>query len=139
MSAAAILRVAAALAATQGVGHGALFLSWKPRHGAAEIAVIDAMKTNHFVFGGSLRSYWDMYFGYGLEAAAVCFVEAVLFWQLADVAASQPELVRPMVALFILFNAGHALLTARYFFHLPMVFDVAIAGCLTWAYFAAAR
>jgi hypothetical protein len=39
-----------------------------------------------------------------------------------------------MVGLFILVNVGHALLTARYFFYVPIVFDLAIAACLGWAF-----
>jgi hypothetical protein len=138
MNTATILRLAAALAAVQGTAHAMLFTRAKPRHGPAEVAVIDAMQTNRFDFAGSTRSYWDFYYGYGLQAAAVGLVEAVLFWQLARIAESQPALVRPMVALFVLVNIGHALLTARYFFYRPVVFDVAIAACLAWA-FAASR
>lgn len=136
---ATLLRLAAALAAIQGTVHGTLFLTAKPHHGAAEVAVVEAMRANRFDFAGATRSYWDFYVGYGLEAAAVCLVEAVLFWQLATVAATQPTLVRPTVALFVLATIGHALLTARYFFYLPIVFDLAIAACLAWAFTAAGR
>jgi hypothetical protein len=139
INAATILRIAAVLAAIQGTAHGALFIRAKPLHGAAEVAVIEAMKSNRFEFAGATRSYWDFYFGYGLEAAAVCLVEAVLFWQLARIADSHPTLVRPAVALFVLANVGHALLMGRYFFTLPLVFDLLIAACLGWAFVAAAR
>jgi hypothetical protein len=139
MSASTILRFSAFLAAVQGIAHGVLFLRAKPRHGAAEVAVIDAMKSNHFDFAGAARSYWDFYFGYGLEAAAVCIVEAILLTQLASIAELQPAVVRPTVALCIAANLGHALLTARYFFYLPIVFDVSIAAVLIWAFVVAGR
>lgn len=138
MSPTIILRIAGALAAFQGIAHGMLFIRAKPRHGPAEIAVVDAMKSNQFDFAGALRSYWDFYFGYGLEAAAICIVEAVLFFQLASMARSNPALARPMVGLFVAFNMGHALLTARYFFYVPIVFDLMIAACLVW-YLVATR
>jgi hypothetical protein len=134
---ATILRIAAVLAAVQGTAHGTLFLRAKPRHGAAEVAVIEAMKSNRFDFAGAVRSYWDFYFGYGLEAASICIVEAVFFWQLAKIATTQPTLVRPIVALFIVANIGHALLTARYFFYVPIAFDLLLAACLAWAFVAA--
>jgi hypothetical protein len=137
MSTTIILRIAAALAAVQGTAHATLFLRARPTHGPAEVAVVEAMKANRFDFGGAVRSYWDFYFGYGLEAAAVCIIEAILFWQLSRIAASNPALVRPIVALFIVANLGHIALTARYFFYVPIVFDVAIAGCLAWAFVAA--
>lgn len=137
MTATVLLRIAAALAALQGIAHGALFISAKPRHGEAEVAVVTAMKANAFFRGG--LGYWDYYFGYGLIAAAVCLVEAVLFWQLATIAATRPLLVRPMVALFVVWNLAHAALLARYFkFPLPMAFDAIIAGLLISAFLAAA-
>ena len=131
-----LLRIAAILAAVQGLAHIALFASAKPRYGAAEVAVIEAMKTNRFFTGGT-RSYWDMYFGYGLIAGGVCLVEAVLLWQLARIAAVNPALPRPILALLVLANIAHVLLVARYFmFVIPMVFDVLIAALLAWAYIA---
>ena len=129
-----LLRVAAVLAAIQGLSHGALFVSAKPRHGSAEIAVIEAMKTNRF-FAGATRSYWDMYFGYGLIAAGVCLIEAALLWQLAGIAAANSILIRPIIALLVLANIAHVILVGRYFmFVVPMVFDVLIAGLLLWTY-----
>ena len=131
-----LLRIAAVLAGIQGFAHGALFVSAKPRYGAAEVAVIEAMKTNRF-FAGATRSYWDMYFGYGLIAAGVCLVEGVLLWQLGQVAAANPALPRPIIGLIIAANIGHVLLVARYFmFVVPMIFDVLIAALLIWTYVA---
>jgi hypothetical protein len=131
-----LLRIAAVLAGLQGFAHGALFVSAKSRYGAAEVAVIEAMKTNRF-FAGATRSYWDMYFGYGLIAAGVCLVEAVLLWQLGQIAAENPTLPRPIIGLLIAANIGHVLLVARYFmFVVPMIFDVLIAALLIWTYVA---
>src|SRR6266542_1680001 len=106
--------------------------------GPEESAVIEAMKAHRFDFMGSLRSYWDFYFGYGLEAAFVCLIEAVLFWQLATIAKTGPLLVRPIVALFFLANVGHAILAWKYFFITPIVPDVVIAVCLALAFATAA-
>lgn len=139
MSTVLILRIAAGLAAVQGIAHGTLFLRAKPRHGATEVAVVQAMQSNRFDFAGATRSYWDFYFGYGIQAAASCLVEAVLFWQLAKIAESQPRLVLPTVGLFVLVNLGHAALIARYFFWLPMVFDLTIAACLAAVFLPIAR
>jgi hypothetical protein len=129
-----LLRVAAVLASIQGVAHGGLFIAAKPRYGAQEVAVIEAMKTYRF-FAGGTRSYWDIYFGYGLIAAGVCLVEAVLLWQLGRVAAANPPLARPIIALLVAANLAHLVLVGRYFmFLVPMAFDVLIAALLTWAY-----
>ena len=132
-----LIRGAAILAAVQGLAHAGLFISAKPRHGDAEIAVITAMKANRFFAGG--LGYWDYYFGYGLVAAAACLVEAALLWQIAAIAATQPVLVRPMVGVFVLANLAHAALLARYFkFPLPIAFDLIIASVLAFALVGAA-
>jgi hypothetical protein len=65
-------------------------------------------------------------------------VEAVLLWQIARMAAVQPVFVRPMVAVFVAANIGHALLLTRYFkFPLPIAFDLLIAALLVAALVAA--
>jgi hypothetical protein len=114
------------------VAHGGLFMSAKPRSDA-EASVVAAMRAHRF-FGGGSRSYWDLYYGYGLIAAAACLVEAILLWQLARIAQVQPGVVRPIVALFVAVNVGHALLVWRYFaFPIPIVFDALVAVCLAGA------
>ena len=131
-----LLRIASVLSAIQGLAHGALFITAKPRNGPAEEAVVSAMKATRVMRGG--LGYWDFYFGYGLIAAAICIVEAVLFWQLVTVARANPALARPTIALFVVWNIAHALLLVRYFrFPVPITFDVVIAITLALAFFAA--
>ncbi len=133
-----LARLAAVLAAVQGMAHGTLFMLARPRHGAAEAAVVAAMQAGRFFSGG--LSYWDYYFGYGLIAASVCLVEAGLLWQLGGVADARPGLERPMLRLIAAANIGHAILLLRYFrFPLPIAFDLIIAGVLAAAVLAAAR
>ncbi len=131
-----ILRVAAAIALLQFIGHATLFLTYVPKHGAEEIAVVQAMRDHIFNFSGMQRSYWDMYFGYGLMAAINCLFEAVLFWQLAAIAKTSARLVQPVVALFLVANLVYAALVWIYFFPLPGYFDLAIGLCLGLALFA---
>src|SRR5437763_13408803 len=133
MTSSTLLRVAALVALLQFAGHAALFVRSKPTHGPTEVAVVQAMKDHRFDFGGSVRSYWEMYFGYGLEAAGVCLVEAILFWQLAGITASTSLVtVRPIVVLGLVANIAHAVLVLRYFFLVPLVPDLMIAGLLGW-------
>ena len=130
-------RLAAVLAAVQGMAHGTLFILARPRHGAAEVAVVAAMQAGRFFAGG--LSYWDYYFGYGLVAASACLVEAGLLWQLGGIAQVRPSLARPMLRLIGAANIGHAILLLRYFrFPLPIAFDLIIAGVVTAAVIAAA-
>ena len=127
MSAALLLRLASVVAFLQWGAHTMLFLRSTPKHGPEEVAVVEAMRTHYFAFGGASRSYWDFYFGYGLMAAFVVLVEAVLFWQLAGGAAAARPLVRSVAVLFLVYNVGHALLAGRYFFVTPIIPDILIA------------
>ncbi len=127
MTAPLLLRALATVALLQFVGHGTLFVRARPTHGPEEVAVVEAMRSRAFTFAAAPRTYWDMYFGYGLEAAFVCLVEAVLFWQLGGATAGA-DLVRSIAILFAVGNAAHFLMLARYFaFPLPMMFDAIIA------------
>ena len=139
MSTVAALRAASIIAALQGVAHATMFLRARPTHGPTESAVVDAMRSQAFDFAGSMRSYWDMYFGYGLMSALVVIVEAVLLWQLANGAGQAPGLVRSVTVVLLIYNLAHAALAARYFFATPIVLDLIVAGCLVAALLAPAR
>jgi hypothetical protein len=131
-----LLRIAAVVAVIQFGGHLTLFLRARPTHGPGEVAVVAAMKGERFDFGGAKRSYWEMYTGYGIEAALVCLVEAILLWLLASLAMASPTLARPIIWLVLGANIGHAILVLRYFFFVPLVPDLLIVG-LTAAALAA--
>jgi hypothetical protein len=132
-----LLRLAAVLAALQFTAHTTMFLRYTPKHGPAEVALVEAMQSQRFHFGGTERSYWDFYFGYGLMSAFSVFLEILLFWQLATLARATPARVRPLVALFIFANLVHAALCAKYFFVTPIIPDLVIAGCLGLAFITA--
>ena len=134
MTAPVLLRIVSLVALLQWAGHGLMFVRARPTHGAGEVAVVDAMKSHAFPFAAAPRTYWDMYFGYGLEAAFVCLVEAIVFWQLAGAATGAAGLVRSIATVFALANLAHLAMLVRYFaFPLPMVFDAVIAVGLTAA------
>jgi hypothetical protein len=130
----ALLRLVAVVAFVQFLGHGILFVKARPTHGPAEVAVVEAMRSQAFTFAAAPRTYWDMYFGYGLEAACVCLVEAILFWLLAGAPAGSVTLVRSVAWLFAAANVAHLAMLARYFaFPLPMTFDALIVAGLVAA------
>jgi hypothetical protein len=131
MTSALFLRIVSVAAFLQFVGHGTMFVRARPTHGPEEVAVVEAMRSHAFTFAMAPRTYWDMYFGYGLEAAVVCLVEAVLFWQLAGAAAGNPALIRSVAVLFAVANLAHIAMLVRYFaFPVPMIFDGVIAAGL---------
>ena len=126
-----LLRIVSVVALLQFAGHFAMFVRARPRHGRGEEAVVAAMRSHAFRFSLAPRTYWDMYFGYGLEAAFVCLVEAVLFWMLAGAPSGSEPLVRSVAVLFAAANVAHFVMLLRYFaFPVPMVFDALIAAGL---------
>lgn len=133
-----LLRVASGLALAQFVAHTSMLLSYSPKHGPDEAAVVEAMRSHLFSFGGfASHSYWDLYIGYGLMAALNCVVEAILFWQLAGMDKDAAFRTTPLIGLFCIANLAYAALVGRYFFFLPpIVFDLMIAVCLGLAIIA---
>ncbi len=128
------LRIASILALLAFLGHTFLFVSYVPTHGPEEVALLAAMKSHHFNFGGFTHSYWELYFGYGLFVSISCLVEALLFWQLATVAKIGTTRIRSIVAPFVLGETGYAILMLKYFFLVPIVAHIAIAICLAMAF-----
>ena len=127
MTSGAFLRIIAVVAFVQFLGHGTMFVRARPTHGPDEVKVVDAMRSQAFTFALAPRTYWDMYYGYGLEAAFVCLVEAALFWLLSGAASGNAMLIRSVAGLFAAANVAHIGMLVRYFaFPVPMIFDALI-------------
>lgn len=134
MKATLFLRIAAILSFIHCVLHTVAGVFGSPQHGGEEIAVIETMKSHRFNFAGSMRSYWDFFFAYGLFVTIILFVFGVFFWQLASVAKTNPTWVRPVVAVFCFNFAAMAIVAWRYFFIFPAVTELLIAVCLALAF-----
>ena len=136
MRAALFLRIASVLSLINCIGHtGGVFSS--PRHGAEEIAVLETMKSHHFDVMGSSRSYWDFLFGYGLLTTIALLVQAILFWQLAAFAKTNPAWTRQIAALFFFNCLGTGIVCWKYFFIGPAATQLLIAACLGVAFIIA--
>lgn len=110
----------------------------KPKHGAPEIAVLDTMKSQRFDFMGSMRSYHDFLFGYGLAVTIVLLVQGILFWQLGSMIKTNPAVVRPIIALFFVNCILTAVVSWKYFFIGPAITQVLIALSLALSFMMAA-
>ncbi|MDE3057105.1 MAG: hypothetical protein KGJ59_04000 [Bacteroidota bacterium] len=128
-SATVLLKIAAGLAFIQYTAHTFLFLRAKPTHGEEEAKLINTMRAQQWDFNGFSRSYWDFYFGYGLLAILWGFIEVLFLWRLSALVPA-PISVFFFLVLLIIANIGHAVLTLRYFFLMPAVFDLLIAAVL---------
>ncbi len=128
------LRIASLLVWLEVFAHTFMFVSYVPKHGAEEVAIVAAMKSHLFNFGGTPHSYWDFYFGYGLFVSISCLTEAVLLWQLASIGKAGVWQIKPIVAIFFLGEAGYVAVIWKYFsFPVPMLTHSAVAVCLAGA------
>lgn len=136
MRPALLLRIAAVLTLLYALGHTSGF-PWTPGEGAEATSVVDAMHRQRFDVMGSSRSYGDFYVGFGLIISTLMFAEAVLLWFLAGLAKTDARRLRPLIATFAIAYAINAVLGWKYFFAVPLVFAVAIALTLAWAFVTA--
>ena len=138
MKTSTLLRIAAVLMFLYFVGHtsGA---PWTPGEAAADIAVVDAMKSGHFPVIGVSRSYWDFYFGFGLIISVMQLFQAIFLWQLGTLAKTDAARLRPIIAVFFASLVINAILSWMYFFAIPVVTALLIAICLLLAFVSARR
>jgi hypothetical protein len=140
ISTAFFLRVASVLTVLHCIGHtiGGVFGVDAPP-GTKEGAVVEAMKSNQFEVMGAIRSFWDFFIGFGLTISVSSLVQAVVFWQLAGLAKTEPRRIRPIIAAFLFANLGFAVLAWRYFFIPPLVGAVLTTIVLALACLQAGR
>jgi len=132
------LRIASVLALIHCALHTIGGVFGKPRHGAEELAVIEMMKSHTFNMMGSMRSYWDFFFGYGLFGTVNLLIHGILFWVLGSYVKTNPALVRSVAALFFFNYVLTSVIAFKYFFIGPGITELLIAACLAVAYFTAA-
>jgi hypothetical protein len=123
------LRIASVLTFIHAVLHTIGGVFGKVESGPAAVAV-EAMKTNQFLLMGYMRSFWDFYRGMGLAGTISLTAESILFWQLASLAKSDPQRLRPIMATFLVAYATLAVNSYTYFFLGPVIFEIFIAACL---------
>jgi hypothetical protein len=91
-----LLRTASILTLIHALLHHFGGLTRPPSHGQDEVVVRTAMKSFRMDVMGSFRSYWDFYFGFGLFLTVSLLLLAVLLWQLAALAKSDPAKAGPL-------------------------------------------
>ena len=132
MKTSTILRIAAVLSFLLFAGHTSQ-IPWTPGEGPADLAVVEAMRSDHFEVIGVSRSYWDFYFGWGLMISVLFLLEAILLWQLGGLAKTLARRLRPIIALFLAAFGANAIFSWTYFFAIPAVMTTLIAICLALA------
>lgn len=132
-----LLRIASVLAMIFFLAHTLGGMLNAPSHGPEETALLEAMKSQRFDFAGSMRGYWDFYFGFGLMLSVNSLLQSVLFWQLGAFARKEPARARPFIASFLAAYLAMAVLAWRFLVVVPMLLDVATAICLALAFISA--
>jgi hypothetical protein len=127
------LRIAAVLAFIHCVMHtlGGVFA--RPQHGAEEMTVIETMKAHGFNVMGSIRSYWDFLFGYGLFVTIFLLSYAFIFWYLGTATSAKLPWTRPILVVLSLNFMAMAVVSWRYFFLGPALTEFLIAICVGWS------
>jgi hypothetical protein len=131
-----LLRIAAILTLLYAAGH-TMGMPWTPSTGPQQSALIEQMKSNPFEVMGSVRTYWDFYFGFGVAISAYLVVQAVVLWLLAPLASGNALQLRPIIAAFLIAFAVNAVIVYMYFFVVPLILALATAVCLALAFISA--
>ena len=132
MKSSTFLRIASVITFLYFAGHTA-GIPWTPAAGPGELPVIEAMKAHSFDVVGSQRTYWDLYFGFGIIISGYLLVQAVVLWQLGSLAKTEPSRVRAIVVSFLIAFVINAFLSWKYFFIIPIVTATLISVCLALA------
>src|SRR5262245_33958501 len=126
------LRISATVSLLFAVGHtlGGR-RAWSP---VGENEVLASMRTVHFNLQGVSRSFLDFYRGFGYSLSVFLVLQAILLWQLAAIARTQPHAVKPLVASFAIASLVGGLITWAYIFPVPAMFSAALTACLVIAF-----
>ena len=99
-----------------------------------EAALLTSMKSLKFDAMGSLRTYWDFYFGFGLFLTVNLLLLTVLMWKLAALVKTEPTQARPFIASICAAFLAFAALSGTYFFIAPFVIEMMVAVLLALAF-----
>jgi hypothetical protein len=135
MSTTVSLRIAAGISLLFTLGHALGGLQkWSPM---GDNDVLRRMTAFHFDAMGARRSYLDFFLGFGWSIAVAMLLQTVLLWQMASLARTQPQAVRPMIAAFAAATFAAGIIAWRFIFPVPALFSAALLIPLVWAYVAA--
>ena len=123
-----LLRIGAVVAFLFFAGH-TLGAPWTLGSETAVSSIVGAMKAAPVPEMGPDRSYWDLYFGFGVSVSIYLLALAALLWQTASLSRSNFSHARPFMASLFICYLAIAGVAFRYFFFLPAV--MAAVVCLS--------
>jgi hypothetical protein len=132
-----LLRVASVISLLFAAGHSlGGTQEWSPM---GETDVLQAMRTHRFDVGGVSRTYLDFYRGFGFSLTVTLLLQAVLLWQLASLARTEPRGTSPMIASFVLASLASTVIAWAIILPVPAVFSTVLTACLAAALLTARR
>lgn len=99
--------------------------------------VLRQMTVVRFDAMGASRSYLDFFMGFGWSISIAMLLQTVLLWQLASLARTNAQGVRPMIAVLALATLASGVIAWRFIFPVPALFSAALVIALVAAYVAA--
>jgi hypothetical protein len=129
MKHALVYRVAACLLFLFFAGHTVGSFSGRAPTAAAA-PVLAAMKTVHFDFHGSTRTFYEIFFAYGLIVAMFLLSSAVVAWRLAAIDPRHSPDAELLAWWLFAVGLGTAGLAWNYFFIGPAVITTLATACL---------
>lgn len=132
-----LLRAASVVSFLFDVGHtlGAR-VSWSP---AGELDILRAMRTTTFMAMGYPRTFYEFYMAFGWCLTVFMLLQAVVLWQLASIAKTNPGSTRPMIASFFLATVATGIISWKMILPPPTVFNAVIAAILAAAFVTESR
>jgi len=96
----------------------------------AATPVLDAMKTVPFDFHGSTRTFYDIFFAYGLIVSLFLFLSAVAAWRMSSVDPRRFHAAEPLAWWLFAVQLVTASLAWKYFFVGPAAITTLATVCL---------
>jgi hypothetical protein len=126
------LRISSIIALLFAAGHALGGLKyWSPM---GDNPVLQAMRTVHFDTMRVSRSYFDFYIGFGYALTVAQVMQAILLWQLASLARTNPVGLRPMIAVIALASLVGSVIAWRFILPVPAIFSLVLVASLAVAY-----
>lgn len=126
-----LLRIAAILMLLHTLGHTIGVLTWTQAPTPAMAAVINAMQSTHFDFGGKSVTLGAFFSGYGITMIFVLLFISILLWLLST--DTENKLSNRLLMPLILLLLAMAITEFIYFFPVPAVLTGLAGVCTLWA------
>jgi hypothetical protein len=129
-------RICAVILVLFAVLHTVGFLGYKPTT-AEGLAVKSAMDGVTFPFGSTVRSYGDLYRGFGIFVTAYLLFAALVAWQLPAMLATSRETYRVLAVGLLAAQTATVALSFIFFATPQAIFSIVVVLCLVWGMVAA--